>query len=74
MNERFFKQFAKVSFSEDQIRILQSATDYKLHVKKAENSLAVELYFPVPVRAEKLFDIEREMERKVIQKERSKER
>lgn len=58
MNERFFKQFAKVSFSEDQIRILQSATDYKLHVKKVENSLAVELYFPVPVRAEKLFELE----------------
>ena len=59
MNERFFKQFSKVEFNEEQKSLLNTATDYKLHVNKAENSLAVELYFPVPVRAEKLFDIEK---------------
>ena len=50
MNERFFKQFSKVEFNEEQKSLLNTATDYKLHVNKAENSLAVELYFPVPVR------------------------
>lgn len=58
MNERFYKQFAKVAFAELHKELLDSATDYKLQVDKAGNGLRLELYFPIPVKAEKMFEIE----------------
>ncbi|MBR6506603.1 MAG: PolC-type DNA polymerase III [Clostridia bacterium] len=58
MNERFYKQFAKVDFTEEQKTLLKNATDYKLQVDRAGNGLKMELYFPMPVPADKLFEIE----------------
>ena len=58
MNERFYKQFAKVEFTEEQKTLLKNATDYKLQVDRAGNGLKMELYFPMPVPADKLFEIE----------------
>ena len=58
MNDRFFKQFRKVVFTESDLELLRNADDYRLQVDREQNGLRIEIDFPMPVRSESVFLLE----------------